>query len=135
METLKTMSTAVSTNLDDAVAARAREIAQREPRSISNLVANAVAMFTKLPKELGDGLLQLRAINDEAQLRTLAHEMIALALRTKEMMALAARTKFDRPVQEAVKETRLPTGLEDAEDLETLEAAMAITLSETRHRG
>jgi hypothetical protein len=82
-------------------------------------------MFTKLPKELGDGLLQLRAINNEAQLHTLAHEM----------MALAARTKFDRPAQEAVKETRLPTGLEDAEDLETLEAAMAITLSETRHRG
>ena len=125
METLKTMSTAVSTNLDDAVAARAREIGQREPRSISNLVANAVAMFTKLAKELGDGLLQLRATNDEAQLHTLAHEM----------MALAARTKFDRPVQEAVKETPLPTGLEDAEDLETLEAAMAIPLSETRHRG
>jgi hypothetical protein len=69
--------------------------------------------------------LQLRAINDVGQLHTLAHEM----------MAPAARTKFDRRVQEAVKQTRLPTGLEDAEDLQTLEAAMAIPLSKTRHRG
>ena len=69
--------------------------------------------------------MQLRAINDEAQLRTLAHEM----------MALAARTRFDWAVREAVKETQLPTGLENAEELETLQAATAITLSETLHRG
>ena len=124
-ETLKTVSSAVSTKLDDAVAARAREIAQREPRSISNVVANAVAMYTQPPKQLGDGLLQLRAINEEAQSYTLAHEL----------MARAPRTKFDRPVQEAVKETRLPPGLEDAADLEALKAAMAITLSQTRPRG
>jgi hypothetical protein len=55
METLKTMSTAVTTNLDDAVAARAREVGQREPRSISNLGANAVAMFTRLARNLGMG--------------------------------------------------------------------------------
>jgi hypothetical protein len=95
------------------------------PAPSPSVVANAVAMFTQPPKQLGDGLLQLRAINEEAQSYTLAHEL----------MALAPRTKFNRPGQEAVKETRLPPGLEDAADLEALKAAMAITLSQTRPRG
>jgi hypothetical protein len=69
--------------------------------------------------------LQLRAINEKAHSYTLAHEL----------MALAPPTIFNRPVQEAVKETRLTPGLEDAADLEALKAAMAITLSQTRHRG
>lgn len=119
------MSTAVSTNLDDAVAARARDIAQREHRSVSNLVANAVAVFTELPKELRDILLELRAVNDEMQLRTL----------TREMLIVASRARFDRAMQEAARQIVLPAGLEEADELEILEAATSITKDEIRRRG
>jgi predicted transcriptional regulator len=118
------MSTSVSTNLDDAVAARAREIAQREHRSLSNLVANAVTVFTDLPKELRDILLELRGANDETGLRTLNHEI----------RALVARARFETATQRLVSEGKFPSLPDKVSELELMEAATALTLREIRHR-
>ena len=119
------MSATISTNLDDTVAVRAREIAQREHRSISNLVANAVAVFTDLPKDLRDALLELRAVNDGAQLRAL----------TRELSALAARVRFDLATRELVDENKFSADQKDASDVEMLEAATSLTRRELRRSG
>ncbi len=119
------MSTTISTNLDDAIAERARQIAQREHRSMSNLVANAVAVFTDLPKDLRDALLELRAVDDGARLRAL----------TREMSALAARARFDLSVRELAAEEKFPLGIGNAGELELLETATKLTQAELRRRG
>jgi hypothetical protein len=118
------MSTAISTNLDDTVAARARDIAQREHRSVSNVVANAVAVFTDLPKDLRDMLLDLRAANDEAQWRKVILEMTATA----------ARIRFQRAASEAARHIVLPKEAEEADELALMEAASEITKEVIRHR-
>ncbi|GLS17593.1 hypothetical protein GCM10007874_06080 [Labrys miyagiensis] len=118
------MPTTVSTNLDDAVAARARDIAQREHCSLSTLVANAVTVFTELPKELRDMVLDLRAANDEAQLHALSNEI----------RAIVARTRFDRIAHRLAAEVKFPHLAADASELEILEAATALTLNEIRRR-
>jgi hypothetical protein len=118
------MSATISTNLDDAIAGRAREIAQREHRSMSNLVANAVAVFTDLPKDLRDALLELRAVNDGAQLRAL----------TRELSALAARVRFDLAARELADEKKLSPELSNAGDIQLLEAATSLTRDEPPRR-
>ena len=119
------MSATISTNLDDTIAGRAREIAQREHRSMSNLVANAVAVFTDFPKDLRDTLLELRAISDGAQLRAL----------TRELSALAARARFDMAAGELVAEKQFSNEIGDADDIELLETAAKLTRAEIRRRG
>lgn len=119
------MSATISTNLDDVIAGRAREIARREHRSMSNLVANAVAVFTDLPKDLRDALLELRAVNDGAQLRAL----------TRELSALAARARFDLAARQLAGEGKFSSKLGDADDVELLEAATSLTRAELRRRG
>lgn len=119
------MSSPISTNLDDDVAQRAREIAQREHRSLSNLVANAVAVFTDLPKELRDTLLELRTMNDGADLRALA----------RDMSALAARARLEVATRRLVDEGRFSASLREASDLDLLEAGTAAAQAVSRRRG
>ena len=119
------MSATISANLDDATAGRAREIAQREHRSMSNLVANAVAVFTDLPKDLRDALLELRAVADPAELKTL----------TRELSALATKAKFDRATRQLVSEAKFPSKFGDADDIDLLEAATSMTSRALRRNG
>ena len=119
------MSATISANLDDATAGRAREIALREHRSMSNLVANAVAVFTDLPKDLRDALLELRAAADPAELKTL----------TREWSALAAKAKFNLTTRQLVSERKFPAKLGDADDIDLLEAATSLTSPELRRNG
>lgn len=119
------MSATISTNLDDDVAARAREIARREHRSLSNLVANAVAVFTDLPKELRDALLELRSANDAAQLGAFTHEM----------SALAAKARFDLATRRLIEERKFPPELGEGDDIDLLEAATSLTRDALNHRG
>ena len=119
------MSATISTNLDDTIAGRAREIAQREHRSMSNLVANSVAVFTDFPKDLRDTLLELRAVSDGARLRAL----------TRDLSALAARARFDMAAGELVAEKQFSREVSDADDIELLETATTLTRAELRHRG
>jgi len=119
------MSATISANLDDATAGRAREIAQREHRSMSNLVANAVAVFTDLPKDLRDALLELRAVGDNAELKTL----------TRELSALAAKARFDVATRQLVGEKKFPAKLADADDIDLLEGATSLTSRAPRRNG
>jgi hypothetical protein len=119
------MSATISTNLDDAVATKAREIAHREHRSISNLVANAVAVFTDMPKELRDTLLELRAENDDAQLQEFV----------REMSALAARTQFDLATRRLVAEGPSFAELADADEMDIMAHATDLTRSALRNGG
>ena len=70
-------------------------------------------------------LLELRAVNDEAQLRTLTHEM----------RAMTARAQFAMAARKLAEEGKFPPLPEDASELELMEAATAFTLKEMRRRG
>jgi predicted transcriptional regulator len=54
-----------STSLSDAVETRVKAIAERENRSVSNVMENAIRVFTLLPKDLRDMLVE--ASSDEAE--------------------------------------------------------------------
>ncbi len=103
----------ISANLDERDANRLRILAAKEHRSVSNVVANAVAVFTDLPKDLRDSLLELRVDEDP-----LAFQKIA-----REMSAMVARAKLDRAFQRLAEQDLLPDVPDDATDLEMLDHA------------
>ena len=107
----------VSANLDEQDAAKARSLALREHRSMSNFVANAIAVFADLPKDLRDALLELR-VGDREGYRRL----------TRDMSALVARHRFVRAARRIAEQGRFDPALVDASEQEILEAATALTL-------
>jgi hypothetical protein len=107
----------ISANLEEQDAAKARLLARREHRSMSNFVANAVVIFVDLPKDLRDALLELRVGNREGY-RQLA----------REMSALVARHRFDRAAGRIAGQGRFDPALADASEQEIQEAATALTL-------
>jgi hypothetical protein len=113
------MATTISTNLDSAVATKARHIAHKENRSISNFVAGAVGVFSEFPKELRDVLLELRASEDKALLQEVA----------REMAAVIAWKRFDAASARVAQEARSDLGLASLSDIELLDAAVEMTKS------
>lgn len=111
------MAATISTNLDTAVAAKARQIAQKENRTVSNFVAGAVGVFSEFPKELRDTLLELRASEDKALLTEIM----------REMTAVIAWKRFDAAVARVVKEARFEPSLAALSDIELLDAAVEMT--------
>jgi hypothetical protein len=72
------MPKALSATVPEPLEARAKAIARQENRSLSNVVENALGVFTALPKDLRDRLVARLAIGgpeDEA-LRAAAREML-----------------------------------------------------------
>jgi hypothetical protein len=111
------MAMTISTNLDKAVATKARNIAQKENRSISNFVAGAVGVFSEFPKELRDILLELRASDDS----TLMKEVM------REMTLAVARRRFDAAIERVVTEARFDPSLANLSDIELLDAAVEVS--------
>jgi hypothetical protein len=72
------MPKALSATVPEPLEARARDIARRENRSISNVVENALGVFTALPKDLRDQLVARLALGgpDDMALREAAREMM-----------------------------------------------------------
>ncbi len=103
----------VSTSLDEADAKRLRLLADNEHRSVSNFIANAVAVYADLPKELRDSLLELRVDEDPSTFQRV----------TREISALVARAKFDMAVQRLADQKLIPDICDDATDLELLDHA------------
>ena len=103
----------ISANMDERDAKRVRMIAEKEHRSVSNFIANAVAVFSELPKDLRDSLLELRVDEDP-----MAFQRVA-----RDMSALVARAKFDMAFQRLADQKRLPELGDDATDLEMLDQA------------
>ncbi len=60
---------AFSTSLTSDVGARVKMIAQRENRSFANVIESAVKVFTLLPKEVRDMLVEAAADADDGRKR------------------------------------------------------------------
>jgi predicted transcriptional regulator len=81
------MPKALSATVPDPLEARARAIAKQENRSLSNVVENALGVFTAFPEDLRDQLVARLAAGgpDDAALREAGRElMFSLARRRYE---------------------------------------------------
>lgn len=107
----------VSTNLDEQDASKVRQLAKNESRTVSNFVANAVVVFSDMPKDLRDSLLELRAADDQALIRATF----------REMAALVARRKFELASHRLAGRDLLPSLPADASDTDFLETATALS--------
>jgi hypothetical protein len=111
------MPKALSATVPDPLEARAREIARRENRSMSNVVENALGVFTALPKDLRDQLVAQLATGgpNDPVLREAAREMMfALARRRYE----DARAGAGRTLRDQGREVGLPAADLDEWSLE-----------------
>jgi hypothetical protein len=72
------MPKALSATIPDALEARTRAIAKAENRSLSNVVENALGVFTALPKELRDKLVERVAVggHDDPVVRETARRIL-----------------------------------------------------------
>ena len=79
------MPKALSATVPELLEARAREIARLENRSLSNVVENALGVFTAMPKELRDQLVAMLSKGgaDDAALREAARAMMAALARRR----------------------------------------------------
>ena len=111
------MSTSITTNLDDTVAVKAREIAAIEHRSLSNVVANAVTVFVGLPKDLRDNLLELRALGDVGEFQDIGQKL----------SAILARERFEAISARVASELKVPGISSDMSDIDLMELATKIT--------
>ena len=103
----------ISADIDERDALRVRMIAETEHRSVSNFIANAVAVFSDLPKDLRDSLLELRVDEDPMVFQRV----------TREISALVARARFDMSMQRLADQKLIPELSDDADDLELLDHA------------
>ena len=87
----------ISANMDERDAKRVRMIAEKEHRSVSNFIANAVTVFSELPKDLRDSLLELRVDEDPMAFQRVARDMSALVARAKFDMAFQRLADQKRP--------------------------------------
>ena len=109
----------LSTSVDDRIATRLRIIAKREARSSSGMIANALSLYTLMPKEMRDAL-HLFAAEDEALLRDVLDEMAVVAIRRKFDLA---RRKLSELA------ARVP-GMEKATDADVADMAVALTTNQ-----
>jgi hypothetical protein len=105
----------LSTSIEESVATRLRSLARREDRSTSSLIANAVALYIAMPRELREALRTLAA-EDAEFLHGVLNEMTALAL----------ERKFDLARRELAKSTKAVPELKDATEADIADMAVAI---------
>ncbi|RST81433.1 hypothetical protein EJC49_24080 [Aquibium carbonis] len=77
------MAVTLSANVDDQMALKVRSVAEKEHRSVSNVVSSALAVFTGLPKDVRDTLLELQSHQDVNGIRRLSREMMAAVSRLR----------------------------------------------------
>lgn len=83
------MSVTLSTNVDDRMALKARIIAEKENRSVSNILSSALAVFTSLPKDFRDAVLEMQSQQNTLDAKRFAREIMA----TMSRLRLEAVTK------------------------------------------
>lgn len=106
----------LSASLDEGEARIVKELASREHRSTSSFIANAVAVYTELPKDVRDTLLELKAEKSSAVLRAVI----------REIGVLVARSRFDLASRRLADQKLLPDVPEDATEQDVLDKASAI---------
>lgn len=77
------MAVTLSANVDDQMALKVRIVAEKEHRSISNVVSSALTVFTGLPKDVRDTLLELQSHQDVHGIKRLSREMMAAVSRIR----------------------------------------------------
>lgn len=77
------MATTLSTNIDDKMAQKVRIVAEKENRSVSNIVSSALMVFTGLPKDVRDTLLELQSRQDADGIRRLSRTIMAAVSRLR----------------------------------------------------
>src|ERR1700709_2738815 len=82
-------SESVSASLDSKTAVKLRVLVKQEDRTVSNLISNAVTLYTALPKELRQMWKQMQSSDDQAFQSFL-----------REVTALTVQRKFGRARQE-----------------------------------
>lgn len=89
------MPKALSATVPDPLEARARAIATQENRSLSNVVENALGVFTALPKDLRDQLVARLAIGgpDDPAFREASRELMFVLARRRYQEAREALAK------------------------------------------
>jgi predicted transcriptional regulator len=107
----------LSTSVDERIAARLKIIAKREARSSSGMIANALSLYTLMPKEMRDAL-HLFAAEDETLLRDVLGEMAVVAV----------RRKFDFARRKLSESTARAAEVEKAADADLAELAVALTV-------
>jgi hypothetical protein len=105
------MPKALSATVPDPLEARARAIASQENRSLSNVVENALGVFTALPKELRDQLVARLAIGgpDDPAFREASRELMFVLARRRYEEARNALAK-------AINDKAVDPALADLDD-------------------
>jgi predicted transcriptional regulator len=115
------MAVTLSTNVDDGMASKVRAVAEKEHRSVSNVVSSAIAVFTGLPKEVRDTLLELQS-----------HDASATRRFSREMMATLSRLRLDMAAERLAGEGQLGKEMAELDELGMLEEATRLTGSTKR---
>jgi hypothetical protein len=111
------MAVTLSANVDEKTAARTRIVAEKEHRSISNVVASALVVFTGLPKDVRDTLLELQSQQDARAFKRLA----------REMMMTASRLRLETAVEQLASERAVRDVRVGSEEIEMMEEATRLT--------
>jgi len=107
------MATTLSTNVDDKMAQKVRSVAEKENRSVSNIVSSALTVFTGLPKEVRDTVLELQSQQDADGIKRLS----------REMMAAVSRMRLESATQRLVAEQLFGSPESMADEIDLLEEA------------
>jgi hypothetical protein len=107
------MAVTLSANVDEKTASRVRNVAEKEHRSISNVVASALAVFTGLPKDVRDTLLEFQSQQDAKAFKRLA----------REIMATASRMRLESATARLALESAFGASLDGSEEIDLMEEA------------
>lgn len=117
------MAVTLSTNVDDRTASKVRDVAEKEHRSVSNVVSSAIAVFTGLPKEVRDALLELQSQDATATKRL-----------SREMMATLSRVRLEIATERLASEGLFGGHQGQFDELGSLEEATRLTVPARRAR-
>jgi len=110
------MTATLSANIENDLAYRVRVIASKENRSVSNVVSNALIVFSEMPKELRDTMVELRA-EDKRLFRDLG----------REMLAYLTRVRLEEAANKVAQSLNVDHIADDASDIEVLEEATRLS--------
>jgi hypothetical protein len=107
----------VSASVDSKAAGKLRVLAKREDRTVSNLISDAVSLYTDLPKELRQIWKQMQSSDDRSFQALL-----------REITALTVQRKFERARQELAETIPPSPELAELSESELADVAVGTTM-------
>lgn len=111
------MAVKLSTNVDNKMAMKVRIVAEKEHRSVSNILSSALAVFTALPKEVRDSVLELQSQQDIQGIKRLS----------REVMLAASSVRLETAAEPLVAENIFDTLDNTADEIDLMEEATRLT--------